>query len=106
MIWKNLIKKNDIISFSEEVFEKGKNKAIEAQVWKAGVVSESKQNADKSWSFTKTEKILPKTIKTLKEARGYIVADYQEFLEKKWMEDLAKTYKVVVNKDVLKGIIK
>ena len=42
-VLKKFNKKNDIISFSEEVFEKGKNKAIEAQVWKAGVVSESKQ---------------------------------------------------------------
>ena len=105
-VLKKFNKKKESVSYSEEVFEKGKNKNIEAQGWKAGFASESKQNADKSWSFTKTEKIMPKTAKTLKEARGYIVADYQEFLEKQWMDDLTKTYKVVVNNDVLKGIIK
>jgi peptidyl-prolyl cis-trans isomerase SurA len=42
----------------------------------------------------------------LKEARGYAVAEYQEFLEKQWIEELAKKYKLVVNKDVLKSIVK
>lgn len=52
------------------------------------------------------EKVMPKMQKTLKEARGYVVADYQEFLEKQWMDDLAKAYKVDINQSVLKSIIK
>ena len=40
---------------------------------------------DKWDQFYKIEKVIPPTTKTLTEARGYVVADYQEFLEKKWM---------------------
>jgi peptidyl-prolyl cis-trans isomerase SurA len=103
---KKFNKKQDVVSFTDETFEKGKNKAIESLAWKAGTTSENKQGADKNWSFMKVEKILSKTPKTLKEARGYVVADYQEFLEKQWMDELAKTYKVNINKDVLNSIIK
>ena len=105
-VLKKFNKKKDIVSFSEESYEKGKNKAIEPLGWKAGTASDSKQGADKSWSFMKLEKILPKAPKTLKEARGYVVAEYQEHLEKQWMDDLAKTYKVVINQDVLTTIVK
>jgi peptidyl-prolyl cis-trans isomerase SurA len=103
---KKFNKKKDILSFTDETFEKGKNKAIEPLGWKAATLGDNKQGTDKNWSFMKIEKIMPKMSKTLKEARGYVVADYQEYLEKQWMDDLAKTYKVVVNKDVLDSIVK
>jgi peptidyl-prolyl cis-trans isomerase SurA len=103
---KKFNKKKDILSFTDESFEKGKNKAMESLAWKAATMSDSKQGTDKTWSFMKVEKILPKMPKSLKEARGYVVAEYQEYLEKQWMDDLAKTYKVVINKDVLNSIVK
>jgi peptidyl-prolyl cis-trans isomerase SurA len=103
---KKFNKKKDILSFTDESFEKGKNKAIESLAWKAATMSDSKQGTDKAWSFMKVEKIMPKMPKSLKEARGYVVAEYQEYLEKQWMDELAKTYKVVINKDVLNSIVK
>ena len=54
----------------------------------------------------KIEKIIPPTVKTLAEARGYVVADYQEFLEKKWLSDLEKNYEVNIDKEVLNSLIK
>jgi peptidyl-prolyl cis-trans isomerase SurA len=54
----------------------------------------------------KVEEILPPAAKTLTEARGYAVADYQDFLEKQWIEELRKEYSVQVNEDVLKSLIK
>ena len=44
--------------------------------------------------------------KTLKEARGYVIADYQEHLEKEWIETLRKEYPIEINKKVLKQLIK
>jgi peptidyl-prolyl cis-trans isomerase SurA len=35
-----------------------------------------------------------------------VVADYQEELEKAWVEDLRKRYSVVVNKEVLQTVNK
>jgi len=50
--------------------------------------------------------IVPPQKKSLSEARGYIIADYQDHLEKQWVSDLKKEFKVVVNEDVLNSIVK
>ncbi len=93
--------KSEYIKFQEETLEKSKSKLSDSD-WKVGAIISDK-NAMK---FQKVDKLMPKMGKTLKEARGYVVADYQEFLEKQWMEDLTKRFKVDVNKDVLKSLIK
>jgi peptidyl-prolyl cis-trans isomerase SurA len=106
-VLKKFNKKKDIVSFSADVVEKGKNKTADGLGWKEGAMSKSEQNpTDKVWQFTKIDKLMPAATKTLKEARGFVVADYQEFLEKKWMEDLTSAYKVDIKKDVLESIIK
>jgi peptidyl-prolyl cis-trans isomerase SurA len=38
--------------------------------------------------------------------RGLVTADYQELLEKAWVDELRKKYTVVVNKDVLATVNK
>ena len=102
-VLKKFNKKGNAVSYREETMERGKGKALDPSVWKEGKVV---VNATDALSFMKVEKIIPKSPKALKEARGYVVADYQEFLEKQWMDELAAKYKVVVNKDVLNSIIK
>jgi len=57
-------------------------------------------------SFYKVEEILPARQKELKEARGYIIADYQDQLEREWVEKLRKQFPVKVNKKVLAKLIK
>ena len=52
------------------------------------------------------EKIIPPQPKSLEEARGYIIADYQDQLEKEWVASLQKKYPVKVNEEVLKNISK
>ena len=54
----------------------------------------------------KIERIMPAGMKSLKEARGFVVADYQEFLEKQWMNELSAKYKVKIEDKVLNSIIK
>lgn len=102
-VLKKFNKKGNAVSYREETMERGKGKALDPSVWKEGKVVA--HGAD-LLNFMKVEKIIPKTPKALKDARGYVVADYQEFLEKQWMDELAAKYKVVVNKDVLNSIIK
>lgn len=56
--------------------------------------------------FVIVEKIIPPQPKSLDEARGYIIADYQDQLEKEWVASLQKKYPVQVNEDVFKSLIK
>jgi peptidyl-prolyl cis-trans isomerase SurA len=95
--------KGEYIRFQEETTERSKIKGFEGANWKAGTVIDG---AGTMSTFRKLDKTLPKGVKSLKEARGYVVADYQEFLEKQWMEDLSKRYKVETNEAVLNTLIK
>lgn len=42
--------------------------------------------------------------KNLSEVRGLVVADYQNYLEEKWIADLKNKYNVVINQDLLHKI--
>ncbi|MEM6517492.1 MAG: hypothetical protein AAF688_15025, partial [Bacteroidota bacterium] len=50
------------------------------------------------------ENILPEGQKTLAEARGQVVSDYQIELENRWIKTLQSRYKVEVNPNVLEQI--
>lgn len=43
--------------------------------------------------------------KTFEEAKGKVISDYQEFLEKQWLEDLKLKYSVDVNQAVLDKVV-
>ena len=45
------------------------------------------------------------TAKTLEEARGQVIASYQDYLEVEWVKELRKKYTVEVNEEVLYGLI-
>ena len=95
------------VTQQETIVEKGRNKAIDALDWKVGTLSKMEMDRkNKKITFMKVEKILEPSIKKLSEARGYVVADYQDFLEKQWLTELKKAYKVQENKKVFKGLVK
>ena len=48
--------------------------------------------------------ILPAGTKTLEEARGSVINDYQTEIETNWINDLYKRFKVEVNKKALKAV--
>jgi len=98
---------NKPLTVRRETFESGKNKVVDAMKWKEGSLSPVEINSNNnSLNFIKIEKILPSTGKSLSEARGYAVAEYQDYLEKKWLEELKSSYKVVVNQETLDKLIK
>lgn len=75
--------------------------------WQAGALSQSEPDPrGHHIKFVKIEEILPAALKTLDEARGYIVADYQDHLESQWVEQLRKEYEVRINQKVFDGLVK
>lgn len=96
-----------ILKVRRETFEKGKNKVVDAMKWKPGSLSEVEINEqDGSFNFIKIEKVIPVTGKSLSEARGYAVAEYQDHLERKWISELESSYKIEVNEKVMNQLIK
>jgi peptidyl-prolyl cis-trans isomerase SurA len=107
-VLKKMNEKAEIVTVQPFTFERGKNKGLDALGnWKVDMLSATEEDKRTNTSFFyKIEKLIPPTIKTLGEARGYVVADYQEFLEKKWLQDLEKTYEVKINKLALESLYK
>ena len=99
-------KKTEVVTVMEKLYEKGKNKDLGA-FWSPGAVTSIKADAStKTAFFLKIEEIVAPTPKVLAEARGYAVADFQDYLEKQWIDELRKTYPVQVNEAALKSLVK
>lgn len=105
-VLKKFNKKEDVVNVMERVYEKGKNKEL-LDIWSAGSMTTAKTDAGtKTANFMKVEEIIPPTPKTLNEARGYAVADYQDYLEKQWVEKLRAEYPVKVDEKVFQSMVK
>lgn len=99
-------KKAQLVEFSAETVEQS-NIAIERLDWKEKSMSEITLDEETGrTTFTMIDKIIPSHPKSLSEARGYIIADYQDQLEKEWVAKLRSEYDVKVNQDVLNSLIK
>lgn len=81
---------------------KGENKNIDAN-WKVGVAEKDIKD-EKNVAVIVVNKILPKSPKTLAEARGNVTAEYQTYLDNEWLAYLKSKYVVKVNEDVLNTI--
>ncbi len=105
-------KKNKIVAVQDQLEEKPagdrkKDHVLASMDWKAGAMSKTTTNEKNgSLKFLKIEKIMPPAQKTLSEARGFIIANYQDHLEKKWIAELMKSYTVKINQRVLDSLIK
>lgn len=78
-------------------FKPGDNKWIDQKVFNKTVKPEKNKDYPIENIFGK----LLKAPENYHDVRTQLVADYQEFLEKQWVEQLRKRYQVVVNNDVL-----
>jgi len=61
---------------------------------------------DGSYILVKVNAILPPGIKKLEEVKGRVISEYQNYLEKQWLESLHKKYDVKVNQKVFKNVKK
>jgi peptidyl-prolyl cis-trans isomerase SurA len=87
------------ITIEHKTFAKGENKKIDNLKWKEGISDfYDKQGAV---MLIQIDEVLPRQPKKFNEARGLVTSDYQDYLEKKWLEELRQKYTITINKKML-----
>lgn len=89
----------EVITAETGMWEQTANPVVDYYVWNG----ETPGDFDSELTFVRGDLIQPEP-KSLDEARGLYIADYQKHLEEKWIKELRKKYKVKVNKKVLETI--
>ncbi len=87
-----------------DVFEAGNQTLPEHFEFKEGV--SQIYNHNDAFHVVNVNSVMLAGNKTLEEARGKVVSDYQNYIEKNWVETLNKRFDVEVNKSVLKRVRK
>ncbi len=87
-----------------DIFEKGQNKFVDKVEWKVGLSDLVKSDVENLVVAVKIKKVIPPAQKELKEARGLVTADYQNYLEKEWVKQLKEKYTVKINEEVLQAL--
>ena len=93
------------VSIINGKYEKGQYELIDNTDRKVGVKENIYNKAGSVTIINILREVGPEP-KLLNEAKGYIVSDYQEYLEKQWIQDLKAKYPVVVNEEVLRSLIR
>ncbi len=88
------------VKINEKIFRKGENPVIDYHVWNIG----TEKDIDDKKPYWIKGKIVPPTIKTLNEARGEVIADYQNYLEKQWIDELRDKYDIHIKEKVLQTL--
>lgn len=84
-------------------FAKGDNDVIDKIKWVPGTTSDIPHN--NQVVFVNIKKVLPAAPKSLEEAKGLITADYQNQLEKEWIDSLRAKYPVTKNQEVINSVV-
>ena len=107
--WRSLLENfSDRITLDSSRFEITKIPGAQKTTAKAGTITNIVKNKDdNSASFALIFKIYATPVqKTFGDARGDVVSDFQDSIDKKWIAELKKKYPVKVNEEVLKSIAK
>ena len=85
-------------------FDRDSDALPKQEKWKTGVSGVLQQG--KYYYVVKTTRVLPSGPKTLDEAKGRVINDYQQYLENNWIDDLEKEFTVKVDRDVFARVKK
>jgi peptidyl-prolyl cis-trans isomerase SurA len=100
-----LLEQNElqVSDVQELTLEKGIAEEAAQLNWEKGSVQLIKKN--NQLSAYHVLDVLPAGRKEYSECKGYVIADFQEFLEKNWMTELRNKYPVEVNKAVFEKLV-
>lgn len=73
---------------------------------KNAVSVQKPKKTDNTYTIKQYYQYSPEKTKDFDECRGYVIADYQEKLEKEWIDNLKVKYPVKINQDILNKLIK
>ena len=90
------------IHVEKGLFKKGDHPLVDNKVFKTGVMAKPLRDFPISAVFGKKLK----APKEMDDVRPQVLADYQEALERKWLEELRKRYSVYIDQKVLKTVNK
>jgi peptidyl-prolyl cis-trans isomerase SurA len=85
-------------------FERGDSRFLDQIEWKENSINQLFSDVDNQTIIIKIREIHPPLPKELDEARGMITSDYQNYLEKIWVEELRKKYPLVVRHQLLEEV--
>lgn len=90
------------LNIEEGKFEKGENSSVDATEWMKG--KRNKVKTANGVDIVVITNVLEAEPKKLNEVKGLVTSDYQNYLEKQWVDELKSKYKVEVNNEVLKMV--
>jgi peptidyl-prolyl cis-trans isomerase SurA len=93
-----------VLKIEHKKFLKGDNSLIDSVKWIKGISEDKVKN--KKIVFVVVYNVLAPEPKSIKEAKGLITADFQNYLEKEWIDQLRKKYPYEVNKEVFESLLK
>ena len=83
-------------------YEKGESKVIDKISW---TVATHETELDGIFYLIDVEQLVPPGIKSFEEARASVISDYQDQMEKTWVEELKKKYPVAINTKGKKAVM-
>ena len=96
-----------MVNVVSRLVEKSNTRELENITWASGFATEMAwAEKEKVHSFSKVERLLAPAPKALNECRGPAIADYQDYLESRWVSELKSKYEVKVNEAVFKSLIR
>lgn len=105
--WKTLVEKSEgTIQADSGRFELGQIPVVERTNFQPGLLTAPvKNDTDNSLTFAYIIKMYPdRQPRSFNDARGFVINDYQAYLEDQWIAELKKKYPVRINEAVLKSL--
>ena len=105
-ILRNTFNNDSILRIRVEkgIFKKGDNGLVDRDVFG---IADAKVDSIKNYPYFSTYgKILKKGPECMEDVKGLVTADYQDMLEKEWVEKLKETFAVEIKEDVLETVNK